>query len=120
MSTSAVISGARKRLVWLSVLAAIFAALIGLGTVFGWGASLAPQLALDLQGGTEIILSPLVANGKTVTQDQLDQAVGIIRQRVNSTGVSEAQVNTNNNNIVVSIPGTPSEDTLKLIKTARS
>ena len=116
MSTSAVISGARKRLVWLSVLAAIFAALIGLGTVFGWGATLAPQLALDLQGGTEIILSPLVASGKTVTQDQLDQAVGIIRQRVNSTGVSEAQVNTNNNNIVVSIPGTPSEDTLKLIK----
>ena len=116
MSTSAVVSGARKRLVWLSVLAGIFAALIGAGTVFGWGATLAPKLALDLQGGTEIILSPLVSNGKSVTQDQLNQAVGIIRQRVNSTGVSEAQVNTNNNNIVVSIPGIPSQDTLKLIK----
>ncbi len=116
MSTSAVISGARKRLVWLSVLAGIFAALIGLGSTLGWGATLAPQLALDLQGGTEIILSPLVADGKEISQPQLEQAVAIIRQRVNSTGVSEAQVNTNNTNIVVSIPGTPSEDTLKLIK----
>jgi preprotein translocase subunit SecD len=98
------------------VLAGIFAALIGLGSTLGWGATLAPQLALDLQGGTEIILSPLVADGKEISQPQLEQAVAIIRQRVNSTGVSEAQVNTNNTNIVVSIPGTPSEDTLKLIK----
>lgn len=118
MSTSAVISGARKRLVWLSVLSGIFAALIAAGTIFGWGATLTPQLALDLQGGTEIILSPQVEAGKTVSQDQLNQAVGIIRQRVNSTGVSEAQVNTNNTNIVVSIPGSPSADTLKLIQSS--
>ena len=117
MSTSAVVSGARKRLVWLTVISASFAALIGLGTTFSWGATLAPQLALDLQGGTEIILSPLVADGKEISPEQLAQAVEIIRQRVNSTGVSEAQVNTQgNSNIVVSIPGNPDENTLKLIK----
>ena len=118
MSTSAVVIGARKRLIWLSVLAAIFAALIGAGTVFGWGATLAPQLALDLQGGTEIILAPSIEQGKTVTQDQLNQAVGIIRNRVNGSGVTEAQVNTNNTNIVVSIPGIPSKDTLALISSS--
>jgi len=76
-----------------------------------------PQLALDLQGGTQIILTPQLANGKSVTQDELNQAVAIIRQRVDSTGVSEASITTQgNNNVVVSIPGKPDDNTLKLIE----
>jgi preprotein translocase subunit SecD len=52
-----------------------------------------------------------------VTTEQLDQAVSIIRQRVDASGVSEAQVITQGDrNIIVSIPGVPDENTLALIK----
>lgn len=96
------------------------AGLIGLGVATNQpGASFTPELALDLQGGTSIILSPTVAEGETVSTEQLNQAVGIIRQRVDSTGVSESTITTSGNaNIVVEIPGTPSETTLQLIKSS--
>jgi preprotein translocase subunit SecD len=119
LSESAVTKGARKRLTWLGVLIIGLVAIIGLGTATNAGASFAPKLALDLQGGTQIILAPVVQAGTKVTQEQLTQAVAIIRQRVDASGVSEAQINTQgNNNIVVSIPGTPDENTLKLIRSS--
>jgi preprotein translocase subunit SecD len=94
-------------------------AIIGLGSATNAGASFAPKLALDLQGGTQIILAPVVQEGTKVTEEQLLQAVSIIRQRVDASGVSEAQINTQgNNNIVVSIPGNPDENTLKLIRSS--
>jgi preprotein translocase subunit SecD len=119
LSESAVTKGARKRLTWLGVLIIGLVAIIGLGTATNAGASFAPKLALDLQGGTQIILAPVVQEGTKVTEEQLTQAVAIIRQRVDASGVSEAQINTQgNNNIVVSIPGAPDENTLKLIRSS--
>ena len=119
MSESAVTKGARKRLTWLGVLIVGLVAIIGLGSATNAGASFAPKLALDLQGGTQIILAPVVQEGTKVTEEQLLQAVSIIRQRVDASGVSEAQINTQgNNNIVVSIPGNPDENTLKLIRSS--
>ena len=119
MSESAVTKGARKRLTWLGVLIVGLVAIIGLGSATNAGASFAPKLALDLQGGTQIILAPAVQEGTKVTAEQLQQAVSIIRQRVDASGVSEAQINTQgNNNIVVSIPGNPDENTLKLIRSS--
>lgn len=119
MSESAVTKGARKRLTWLGVLIVGLVAIIGLGSATNAGASFAPKLALDLQGGTQIILAPVVQEGTKVTEEQLLQAVSIIRQRVDASGVSEAQINTQgNNNIVVSIPGSPDENTLKLIRSS--
>jgi len=119
LSESAVTKGARKRLTWLGVLIFGLVAIIGLGAATNSGASFAPKLALDLQGGTQIILAPVVQAGTKVTEEQLNQAVAIIRQRVDASGVSEAQINTQgNNNIVVSIPGAPDENTLKLIRSS--
>jgi preprotein translocase subunit SecD len=93
--------------------------IIGLGITFGEKrATYVPNLALDLSGGTQVILTPIVEEGKPVLPEQLDQAVSIIRQRVDSTGVSEAQINTSGNNIVVSIPGIPDANTLALIKSS--
>ncbi|MEN9747925.1 MAG: hypothetical protein RLZZ603_617 [Actinomycetota bacterium] len=87
MSANGIVKSAQKRLTWLGVIAAVIAGIIGLGVLFqAAGATFVPQLALDLQGGTQIILTPQLANGKTVTADQLNQAVAIIRQRVDSTG----------------------------------
>ena len=47
-----------------------------------------PKLGLDLRGGTQVILSPSVAVGETLTKDQLNQTVSIIRQRVDGFGVA--------------------------------
>jgi preprotein translocase subunit SecD len=93
------------------------AGLIAVGSLTDQNASFTPKLALDLQGGTQVILSPLVLDGEAVTPEQLDQAVSIIRQRVDASGVSESQVITQGDrNIIVSIPGIPDENTLALIK----
>jgi preprotein translocase subunit SecD len=112
-------SGARKSLTWLLVIFIGLTGLIGLSSLNDENASFAPKLALDLQGGTQIILSPLLLDGQVPTQEQLDQAVSIIRQRVDASGVSESQVTTQgDSNIIVSIPGIPDENTLKLIKSS--
>lgn len=91
--------------------------MIGFGSLSDENASFTPKLALDLQGGTQVILSPLVLDGQAVTTEQLEQAVSIIRQRVDASGVSESQVTTQGDtNIIVSIPGIPDENTLALIR----
>ncbi len=110
---------ALRSLTWLLTLMVGIVGVIGLGMVSGeQKATFVPNLALDLSGGTQVILTPIVEEGKEILPEQLDQAVSIIRQRVDSTGVSEAQINTSGNNIVVSIPGIPDSNTLALIKSS--
>nr|WP_208385538.1 protein translocase subunit SecD [Curtobacterium sp. WW7] len=83
------------------------------------GASWLPELALDLQGGTQITLAAQSTEGSAVTSQQLQQAVNIIRQRIDATGVSESEINTQGaNNIVVSIPGKPDQQTIQRIEAA--
>jgi preprotein translocase subunit SecD len=112
-------SPVRKAWRSLAGLAAIIVVLVGLnlfGALFG-GAGWTPKLALDLEGGTQIILQPVVEGGKQVQQEQLDQAVSIIRQRIDAAGVSESEINTQGGqNVVVSIPGQPDEETLQRIE----
>jgi preprotein translocase subunit SecD len=117
LAASNTAKSARKSLIWLLVIIFGLAGLIGFGSTTDENASFTPKLALDLQGGTQIILSPLLLDGQAVTTEQLDQAVSIIRQRVDASGVSESQVTTQGDtNIIVSIPGIPDENTLALIK----
>lgn len=117
MSVSNTVKSARKSLSWLLAIMIGLTALIAVGSISDEEASFTPKLALDLQGGTQVILSPLLLDGEAVTAEQLDQAVSIIRQRVDASGVSEAQVVTQGDrNIIVSIPGVPDENTLALIK----
>ncbi|MBX3099867.1 MAG: protein translocase subunit SecD [Salinibacterium sp.] len=100
----------------------VIALLLGganLAQVLSTGGSWAPKLALDLEGGTQIILAPKLESGQEVTQEQLDQAVAIIRQRIDASGVSEAEINTQGTrNIVVSIPGRPDDETLRRIESS--
>lgn len=117
MSASNNVKSARKSLTWLLVIILGLTGLIAVGSLSDENASFTPKLALDLQGGTQVILSPLLLDGQAVTSEQLDQAVSIIRQRVDASGVSESQVITQGDrNIIVSIPGVPDENTLALIK----
>lgn len=109
---------ARASLSWLVTIVAIITGIIGFGVATG-GASWVPKLALDLEGGTQIILTAKLTDGQTVSQEQLDQAVSIIRQRVDASGVSESEITTQGTqNIVVSIPGTPDEATVKRIESS--
>ena len=103
---------ASRSLIWLAVLVAVLVAALGGGVLWG-GASWMPKLGLDLQGGTEVILTPQLQTGQQITSNELAQAVTIIRNRVDASGVSEAQVSTQGSqNIVIDIPG-PLDDATK-------
>jgi len=79
--------------------------------------SWAPELALDLQGGTQIVLSAETEDGAAPTQEQLDQAAAIIRQRVDASGVDESDITTEGGqNIVVQIPGEADAQTRERIQ----
>ncbi len=108
---------ARRSLIWL---AAIIVALVlgNAASVMFSDGSWTPKLALDLEGGTQIILAPVLGDEEAnPSGEQLAQAVSIIRERVNASGVSEAEITTQGgSNIVVSIPGRPDEETLNRIE----
>ncbi|WP_369065847.1 protein translocase subunit SecD [Kocuria carniphila] len=119
--SQAAVSTAKRGLVALAVLTIALAGILIYGVTTdrtGWD----PKLALDLEGGTQMVLSPELQeaqDGQEITQEQLDQAVEIIRQRVDGTGVSEAEISTQSgSNIVVSMPGVPSSETRDLIQTS--
>ncbi|MFI2102292.1 protein translocase subunit SecD [Isoptericola sp. NPDC019693] len=80
------------------------------------GASWAPGLALDLQGGTQLILKADTTDGSQVTSATIDESINVIRQRIDSSGVSEAEITAQGSqNIVVGIPGEVSQETIDLI-----
>ena len=83
--------------------------------------ALVPKLGLDLAGGTQIILGARATNGTRVTQDQLNQSVAIIRQRATAGGSPDAQISiSGSDNIVVSLPGTPSQQTINSVRESAS
>ncbi|MDE9367329.1 protein translocase subunit SecD [Luteipulveratus sp. YIM 133132] len=103
--------------VLLTLVALIVALFAGIGatTVLGdakgqW----TPKLGLDLEGGRQITLEPVIGEGsQKINSGQVERAVDIIRKRVDGTGVSEAEVTTlGERNIVVSLPGEPSKEIL--------
>lgn len=67
----------------------------------------APELGLDLQGGISVNLQPVKDGEVTedVTDEQLDQAIEIIRKRVDALGVAEPEVARQGNTITVQLPG---------------
>ena len=71
------------------ILVALLALLIATGAL---SYLRAPVLGLDLQGGAEVTLEAQPQKGQTVTADQMNQAVQILRTRVDALGVSEPQI----------------------------
>ena len=107
-----------RRLVMLLLIIAIGFAGLYAGAATG-RTSMTPGLALDLEGGTQIILTPTTSDGSEITDEDVNQAIEIIRQRVDASGVAEAQISRQGGqNIVVSLPGSPSQDTLELVRTS--
>ncbi|PZE77065.1 protein translocase subunit SecD [Curtobacterium sp. MCBD17_034] len=128
MARTTPVKKALRSLTWLVIIIAALSALNGTATILansaktsGWwdSASWVPELALDLQGGTQITLAAKQTGGNDVNAQQLQQAVEIIRERIDASGVSESEINTQgSNNIVVSIPGRPDKQTIQRIEAA--
>lgn len=99
------------------VIVALFGTILA-GTRFS-DATLAPKLALDLEGGTQLILMPRATDGSQVTAEDISQAISVIRQRVDASGVTEAEITSQGQqNIVVALAGQPSQETLDLVRTS--
>ena len=97
----------RTLVLFLAAIIALYGlvALIDLNHKKGEPSAWQPKLGLDLEGGTRITFEAKASKGK-VDKPKLDQARDIIDQRVNATGVSEAEVTTQSGNqIIVEIPG---------------
>jgi preprotein translocase subunit SecD len=109
----------RKPIRVLSALAAIIVGLyVLLFAVAQWGtAQTTPKLGLDLEGGTQMILQPVLVGTNKVSSDQLSQARDIITQRVDANGVAGAEVTTRGGqDIVVTMPGVPDKATEDAIR----
>jgi len=91
----------------LAIIAAVLI-LMYAGMLLLQGTKPTPKLGLDLQGGTSVTLTARLPEGENgqITKSAMDQAKQIIEDRVNGTGVAEAEVAVQGNkNIVVNIPG---------------
>ena len=65
-----------------------------------------PKLALDLSSGTTVTLTAETPNGGKPSISSMNEALNIIRDRVNGSGVTEAEVSKQGDkNIVVAVPG---------------
>ncbi|HEX8003985.1 MAG TPA: protein translocase subunit SecD [Mycobacteriales bacterium] len=87
--------------------------LVGLPALVFWR-SWEPRQGLDLVGGTSVILTP---KGAKPTSGALTSAVDIIRQRVNGTGVTSAEVVREGENIRVSLPNVGRTEALRIVGT---
>lgn len=117
MATSTPVRHAWRALIGLLTITAVLFGINALGVYVFKGSSWTPELALDLQGGTQIILEAQTEDGADPSTEQMNQAVTIIRQRVDASGVGEAEVTTEGGkNIVVQIPGEADDETRQRIE----
>ena len=73
-----------------------------------------PQLGLDLQGGASVVLKP----PKGTPKGTINQAIEIIRNRVDALGVAEPQISRQGNAVVVELPGVKNQQkALKIVGT---
>ena len=119
MAPSTPVRHAWRVLTGLLAITGVLFGINALGVYVFNASSWTPELALDLQGGTQIILQAQTTDGAAPDGEQLAQAVTIIRQRVDASGVGEADVATEGGrNIVVQIPGQADEATRQRIQSS--
>lgn len=64
-----------------------------------------PVLGLDLQGGFSVVLQAKEVNGRLPSEESVDKAKDIIRQRVDGLGVAEPEITRQGRTVVVQLPG---------------
>ncbi len=93
----------RFRGYWSLIIIVVVAA-VSLAYTFAVGNK--PLLGLDLQGGVSVVLKPK----NQVDSDTINEAISIIRQRVDALGVAEPEITRQGNNILIQIPGVKDKD----------
>jgi len=75
-------------------------------------------LGLDLSSGTEVVLKAATPNGAAPSADEMQASIGVLLNRVNGTGNSGAQVQTQGSSqITVTVPGQIGTSLINLIST---
>src|ERR1700730_9032541 len=88
-----------RRSLVISLVAIVGVAVLGLGATLAAGNH--PLLGLDLQGGASLVLKPQTP----VSTGVLNQAISIIRKRVDALGVAEPNISRQGTNVVIELPG---------------
>src|SRR6266496_1522575 len=92
----------------LILMGLILAALVGVVLLGVPGSPIHKKatLGLDLQGGLEVVKKAVPDKGEKVDKAGLDDAVTIINDRINGTGVSEPEIRKQGSDqIVIELPG---------------
>ena len=98
--------GTRKRVLAL----ALVAIAVGLSIVMIYPPDKKIPLGLDIKGGTSFLIKLQGTDNKDVTPAMLDQAVEVIRKRVDKFGASEPIISpVGKDRILVQIPGLSAE-----------
>src|SRR5699024_8303822 len=106
----------RIALAALAVLILLLGGGIGAGVSKG-GWEPAPKLALDLEGGTQIILQAQSRDGSAIDSAAMEQARQIMSQRINAMGVAETEITVQGGtNIVIDVPGQLDQATSQAIR----
>jgi SecD/SecF fusion protein len=93
--------GSRKRLLAMTLM--LLLVIFSIATI--WPPQKKIALGLDIQGGTSFLIR-LVSGDKPITKGMLDQAVEVIRKRIDVFGVSEPIISpVGGDRILVQIPG---------------
>lgn len=64
-----------------------------------------PVLGLDLQGGFSVVLQAKEVDGRMPSEEAVEKAKDIIRQRVDGLGVAEPDITRQGRTVVVQLPG---------------
>lgn len=101
---------------WLSLLL-VLATLAG-AVYFIQPVAKSTKLGLDLQGGMYVVMHAVQSKENPVTDDAVDETIRIMRDRIDSLGVTEPQIERyGKNNILIQLPGVKDpEEALEIIK----
>jgi preprotein translocase subunit SecD len=83
-----------------------------------WQNQFKVALGLDLSSGTQVVLKAATPNGAVPAASEMQASVGVLENRVNGTGNSGAQVQTQGSDqITVTVPGKAATSVVNLIDT---
>jgi len=92
-----------KRSLWVSLILTVLASL-GAVTI-AQVTNTTPTLGLDLQGGFSVVLQAREVNGELPSEESVEKAKDIIRQRVDGLGVAEPEIVRQGRTVIVQLPG---------------
>jgi SecD/SecF fusion protein len=99
------VSDRRRHLTLLAFIVAALAA-VALLAIPGSPVHKKPTLGLDLQGGLEVVLKANPPKGHTLTTDDINRSIDIMRNRIDKLGVSEPEIRKQGSNqIVIQLAG---------------